>query len=158
MHLHLPLRGVCSHIITTLLHRCQESTSRVELKVYCPEGASGVLRALVLPTLSIETCPMLTRSLKPLSLHARVEQPSVQQPKLPTNRIRITGDFAALEMHGWLCNVLPDVPAQPPGGGSMVLHYTNTLLGCQLTWWVVWDRSAISNKRIQHRTYNTHTQ
>lgn len=70
------------------MNSCQESTNRVELRVYCPEGASGTLRALVLPHLGIETCPMLTRTLKPLSLHTRTEAAG---PGGGTNTLRVTG-------------------------------------------------------------------
>lgn len=63
--------------------RCQESTSRVELRVYCPEGASGTLKAFVLPHLGIETCPVLTRTIKPLSLHTRTEAGGKGGPPTP---------------------------------------------------------------------------
>lgn len=47
----------------------------------------------------------------------------------------VVGDFSVQEMHGWLSNILPDVPAPVPGVPGLRLHYVNTLIGCHLDWY-----------------------
>lgn len=142
-------------LMTAATMRCSDGTTRLQLWVLAPEGTSGVLRACVVPQLQVETCPMLERRLRPLSLHELLEQKPTpatiaarqgqgeaagqqHEPAVPAAlcTLRVSGDFLLPELHGWLAATLPGVQGKPPGGSTLQLAFQNPLLGTCLTWWV----------------------
>jgi len=109
--------------------RCQDSVSRLEMKLRTIEGQFGTLQVYVIPRVTPKTCQVQSYSIKPLSLHQRVSQ--LEEEKRPFNELRLTGTFSVAEIHSWVTLVLPDIPARFTGE-DIVMFYRNTFLGTVL--------------------------
>lgn len=116
--------------MTLATYRCQDATSRISVKFKVREGLSGSLQAFVLPNVTPKTCVSVSHRIKPLCLHTRI--PAVDLDR-STNELVLTGTFALSDIHGWLNQILNELPPLQPEQTDAVFHYSNTLLGTQLT-------------------------
>ena len=112
-------------------YRCTESTSRIEMKVRTVEGQHGTLEAFIIPFLTPKTCQMTSYSIKPLSLHQRLNE----APSLPSccNQMKVDGTFTVTEMHSWIVQCLPEVPALLQAESATFYFksaFQNTILRC----------------------------
>ena len=106
--------------------RCQESVNRLEMCVRTSEGRYGNLQAYVWPRISPKMCRAASYSIKPLSLHTRLQ--SIEAEALPQlNQLRISGSFSLAEVHSWVVACLPEVPARLPGEEATFV-FRNTFL------------------------------
>lgn len=97
--------------------RCQEPTRRMQIKVRTTEGAdtSGVLTAYVVPQVSPKTSMSIKHTVKPLSLHMRIQEAELAGDARPLSSLTITGSFSIGEAHAWCTNCLPEVPERLQG-------------------------------------------
>eukprot|EP01060_Flectonema_neradi_P019649 TRINITY_DN268_c2_g1_i1.p1 TRINITY_DN268_c2_g1~~TRINITY_DN268_c2_g1_i1.p1 ORF type:complete len:730 (+),score=132.00 TRINITY_DN268_c2_g1_i1:112-2301(+) len=112
-------------------YRCTESTSRIEIKVRTVEGQHGTLEAYIIPFLTPKTCQMTSYSIKPLSLHQRLND----APALPNccNLMKVDGSFTVTEMHSWIAQCLPEVPTLLQSESATFYFksaFQNTILRC----------------------------
>eukprot|EP01064_Diplonema_japonicum_P002256 TRINITY_DN1143_c4_g1_i1.p1 TRINITY_DN1143_c4_g1~~TRINITY_DN1143_c4_g1_i1.p1 ORF type:complete len:749 (+),score=130.98 TRINITY_DN1143_c4_g1_i1:49-2247(+) len=107
-------------------YRCTESTSRIEMKVRTVEGQHGTLSAYVIPFLTPKTCQLVQYDIKPLSLHQRLNE----APEIPSCAInmKMEGAFAVNDMHAWVRECLPEIPAMLHDE-KVTYYFTSTFLG-----------------------------
>jgi len=112
-------------------YRCQEVTSRLELRVRTSEGRYGNLQAYVWPRIQPKTCCAASYSIKPLSLHTRLSEAADADALPMMNSLKISGSFTLAEVHSWVVACLPEVPARlQADDGSFA--FRNTFLGTLL--------------------------
>ncbi|KAJ4462859.1 putative Bardet-Biedl syndrome 7 protein [Paratrimastix pyriformis] len=140
-------------------YRCQESVTRLEIRMRLQEGRRGTLHVLVLPRALIKTAHVVSHEIRPLALHRRAPV-SMSSESLPaswsrpglnemvclagvgarsamgvvaTRVWRITGEFGLLEAHAWMQQCLPDVPQRFPADRDRAfLEFRNAFLGTTL--------------------------
>ena len=88
-------------------YRCQERVNRLEMCVRTSEGRYGNLQAYVWPRISPKMCKAASYSIKPLSLHTRLQSP-VADADLPVlNTLTIRGSFSLAEVHACPLTIAP---------------------------------------------------
>jgi len=108
-------------------YRCQERVNRLEMCVRTSEGRYGNLQAYVWPRISPKMCKAASYSIKPLSLHTRLQSP-VADADLPVlNTLTIRGSFSLAEVHSWVVTCLPEVPARLQADSASFV-FRNTFL------------------------------
>jgi len=87
------------------------SVTRIEIQLRTVEGQHGNLNLFVIPKLQPKTCQRTEVSIKPLSLHEKVEKETIDRElnTRPLNTLTITGSFTLADMHAWISFCLPDV-------------------------------------------------
>lgn len=110
-------------------YRCQEAMNRLEMTVRTVEGQYGDLQAMVLAKMEPKTAQSVRVSIKPLSLHHRLQGDIDDRP---VNTLRITGSFTLGQMHEWVCFCLPDVPARTLDS-EVNMAFRNVYLGSVLS-------------------------
>lgn len=110
-------------------YRCQENTTRLEIKIRTLEGQYGPLNAFVVSRVSPKTCQKTVFTIRPLSLHERVDVKSIEEAlaSRPHNKLTLTGGFTFNEAHSWMLTCLPDVPAKL-GEETAVMAFRSTFL------------------------------
>ncbi|XP_035704623.1 Bardet-Biedl syndrome 7 protein homolog [Folsomia candida] len=103
--------------------RCQANTTRIEVRLRTIEGQHGTVRAYVTPRILPKCCQVRTFSVKSLSLHVRSHGFDVNRPY---NTLKINGTFSAVEMHSWLSNCIPEMPARAPSSGEAAITFLST--------------------------------
>lgn len=89
--------------------RCTQSVNRIEVNLRSTEGVYGDIELFVVPGLAPKISQMTTFTIRPLSLHVRVNDiPNMDS--LPLNEMSLTGSFSMEEIHGWLSLCLEDIP------------------------------------------------
>ena len=88
-------------------YRCPDSTSRLEMRVRTVEGSAAKLQVFIIPRLNPKTAQVVVFPIKPLSLHTRVHDLSIDRP---VNTLSISGGFSLNEMHAWLSKCIPEMP------------------------------------------------
>ena len=92
---------------STLLatYRCQETTSRLEMRFRTVEGQYGSVQLIVIAKMNPKTAQVYKVDIKPLSLHHRVNVIQEEETPRPLNHLRFTGNFTLLQVE---C-VLPEL-------------------------------------------------
>lgn len=91
-------------------YRCQESTSRIEIKFKAKEGVAGQLQIMILPNVTPKICQNYTHQIKPLCLHRKLPAEPDNVSSLPMCEVTLSGHFSQAEIHSWLCSCIPDIP------------------------------------------------
>jgi Bardet-Biedl syndrome 7 protein len=86
------------------------STTRAELKIRAVEGPGGDLFCYVLPMYEPKISKMVEFSIKPLCLHEKVAVLGSSAPEGPMNELTVEGNFSVSDIHGWVCQMLPEIP------------------------------------------------
>ena len=134
-------------------YRCQEAMNRLEMTVRTVEGQYGDLQAMVLAKMEPKTAQSVRVSIKPLSLHHRLQGDIDDRP---VNTLRITGSFTLGQMHEWVCFCLPDVPARTLDS-EVNMAFRNVYLGSVLSAQYRYPRrGSVSRNTIALYTH-THT-
>ena len=125
-------------------YRCQEGISRLQIRIRHAEGASGELRAYVIPLADsssgggggggggVGAAHLCTYRIRPLALHHRVNEPFEAAADGATTILQLSGRFSLVDMHGWIERALPEVPPRPPSGNEVCLVFRSAALGTLL--------------------------
>ena len=107
--------------------------TRLDATVRTVEGYRGVITCYPVPQLEIVTGKALRFKIHPLCLHQVVHEiDSSLLEGRPINRIEVTGEFSLADMHNWLRNLLPSIPAKVPAAENVTYHFMQTSLGTVL--------------------------
>lgn len=91
-------------------YRCQESTSRIEIKFKAREGMASQLQIMILPNVTPKICQTYTHQLKPLCLHRKLPNEPDNISNLPMCEVTLSGQFSNADIHSWLQSCIPDIP------------------------------------------------
>lgn len=106
-------------------YRCQQNTTRLDLKIRTIEGQYGILQAYITPNIQPKCCQLRMYRIKPLSLHTRIHAFDINRPH---NVLTFRGGFSFAEIHSWLEFCLPEVPSKPPPDDSAIIIFCSTFL------------------------------
>lgn len=134
-------------------YRCQEAMNRLEMTVRTVEGQYGDLQAMVLAKMEPKTAQSVRVSIKPLSLHHRLQGDIDDRP---VNTLRITGSFTLGQMHEWVCFCLPDVPARTLDS-EVNMAFRNVYLGSVLSAQYRYPYKAWLSVTEHNRTVHSHS-
>ena len=84
------------------------TTTRAEIKIRTVEGTGGDLNAYILPMYEPRVAQTVTFSIKPLCLHQKTAV--LDESSAPMNTLTINGNFSIGDVHGWVSQILPDIP------------------------------------------------
>lgn len=116
-------------------YRCQERTSRLEMRIRTVEGQYGTVRATVVAHMTPKTAEEVEIQVRPLSLHHRVQSDPDDRPM---GELRVQGSFSLNLIHEWIAALLPEVPARcaiqcegkEGNGGERLANSTISRLYC----------------------------
>ena len=83
-------------------YRCQETASRVEMKLRTTEGESGDITATVIAKTNPKVAQVIKLQVKSLSLHHRIHVFEEEESERKLNVLKITGTFSQQVMHDWI--------------------------------------------------------
>ncbi|KAF0696298.1 Aste57867_12931 [Aphanomyces stellatus] len=116
-----------THVLAT--YRCQELTNRLEFRIRTLEGQFGDVELTVLAETVPKSAQCVKVTVKPLSLHHRVNVVESSELDEDTmNSLHFTGAFSLIQVHEWICFCLPDVPVRMQDDEGK-LYFRNTFVG-----------------------------
>ncbi|GMH36136.1 hypothetical protein BSKO_04004 [Bryopsis sp. KO-2023] len=107
-------------------YRCQDNTSRVEIRFKAKEGKAGELQMLILPNVVPRICQTKVHKIKPLCLHRKLPAEPTDLSSRPMGEVTLSGDFTLAEVHSWLGECLPDSPSRLTEE-QVTVWYENTI-------------------------------
>jgi Bardet-Biedl syndrome 7 protein len=119
----------------------EKNTRRMKLGLRSIEGQHGELHVYVVSDLEPKMARVLRFSIKPLSMHSRINGFKNKDNNLPWNLLKFTGNFTIAQAHSWLSFCLPDIPphysATSENGDSgrnvrAELYFRNAFVGSHL--------------------------
>ena len=114
--------------------RCEEKTTRLEIKISSAEGKFGQFRAYVFTKVTPKSCQVRDYTIKALSLHKR-KYLEPRKTGQEMNRFVITGQFSLSEAYSWLFFALPEIPEKlnnPMNENRVELSFQSTLINTRL--------------------------
>eukprot|EP01017_Pseudomicrothorax_dubius_P042816 TRINITY_DN7043_c0_g1_i3.p1 TRINITY_DN7043_c0_g1~~TRINITY_DN7043_c0_g1_i3.p1 ORF type:complete len:729 (-),score=128.21 TRINITY_DN7043_c0_g1_i3:32-2218(-) len=104
--------------------------SKFEFKLRTVEGHYGILNIFVIPVANPKTSQSLQIPVRPLSLHERIVETSLDEGSLPLNILTIKGSFSFSDMNSWMNQALPEVPKTEDEQARVI--YRSTFVGTVL--------------------------
>jgi len=91
-------------------YRCQNKERRITITMRTTEGEAGDMQVVVVAASAPKAAKVISFSLRPLSLHAKVHELTPEELARPKSVIRFTGNMLLGTAHEWVQSILPDVP------------------------------------------------
>ncbi len=115
-------------------YRCQETASRVEMKLRTTEGESGDITATVIAKTQPKVAQVIKLQVKSLSLHHRIHVLEEEESERKLNVLKITGTFSQQVIHDWISGCLPEIPPRLQQDTVTLLFrnvFTGSVLKCE---------------------------
>ncbi|KAL1110414.1 hypothetical protein AAG570_007945, partial [Ranatra chinensis] len=106
-------------------YRCQVNTTKINILLQSGQG-SGTLNVYITPHAQPKVTHIRSYPIKQLGLYTRIHNTDLNRS---CNSLTLKGGFSMAEMHSWVSQCLPEIPAKAPINEKVEYYFVSSFIG-----------------------------